>query len=292
MERMDERSKPPVLVGSLSSVARRVSSVGVAAGFLLLALSGPTPERLQLAVACSGIALALLSAGALVSLTAHPALRWKGVSPALGMVLGVIVGALPGLLSGVWLQTESQPVARPAVIRAAARPRHDMPATVTMRVVPPDNVAAPAPPAAKPPGPVLNELSYVLDRKARPALDSLHRLLASVADAPESMDPVTLTSELEPGMNELAEVAASLERIQAENPDLSPELRQAIEGSRALSTLNSALHQLSLSQGDARGYGAPRLRRLANATESASRWVDGMDQQLARSQTVTRQASR
>lgn len=285
MERMEERSQPPMLYGSLSNVGRWVSSVGVAAGFLLVATSLPLPERMQLAFACSGIALVLLSAAVLVSLTAHPTLRWKGLSPALGIVLGVIVGALPGLLSGAWLRTENPPPARPAAVRTTASPRNEMRAAVTMRVAAPESVApVPAPRARKPPGPGLSELSYILDQKARPALDSLYRLLNSLADAPDSTDPVTVMSQLEPSESELAEVAASLERIQSENSDLSPQLRAAIGGGRALSSLNSSLHQLSLAEGDARGYGAPRLRRLANAAESASRWVDSVDQQLAASQ--------
>ena len=271
-----------MLHGFRSSAGQRLSSVGLAAGILLLALSGLLPERLQLAFAYCGIALALLSAAFLVSLMTHRSLQWKGVSPALGIVLGVLVGAMPGILSSAWHRTGDYPVARPAAVRTAARrPANDVHTVVAMRVVPPDSVAVAAVLPAKPLGAVLNELSYILDQKARPALDSLHGLLTSVADAPESTDVVSLRSQLEPGVNDLAEVAASLERIEAENPNLTPELREAIGGGRALGTLNSGLHQLSLAEGDARGYGASRLRRLANATESAVKWVDNVDGQLA-----------
>jgi hypothetical protein len=278
---MQARTEPQVPEGPLARTALRLSNVGIAAGFILLLVSGLLPESLLIVCAGSSIALALLSAAVLVSSASHARLRWKGASPALAIVLGVIIGALPGLLSGVWRRGEDHPVARTAAVRMTTSLRREAHSAATMPVVPQENVAVPAAPAGKPPAAALSELCYILDRKARPALDSLDRLLTSLADAPESTDPISLRSQLEPSLSELAQVAASLERIQSDNPDLSPQLREAIGSGRALSSLNSGLHQLTLYQGDARGYGASRLRRLANATEAASRWVESVDQQLA-----------
>jgi len=268
----------------------RFPGLGIAAGLILLAASGLLAERLQLVCAGAGIVVALLSAGVAVSSASHSGLRWKGASPALAIVSGVILGALPGIHSGVWLRTANQPLAaRGAPVRAATSPWHEMPARPTRQVAVAENTVAVAAPAAAPPtSAALNELAYILEQRARPALDSLHRVLTSVADAPESTDPLSLKSQLEPSVNSLAEVAASLERLESESPDLTPQLRAAIAGGRPLSALNSSLSQLSLSQGDARGYGAPRLRRLVSAAESASRWVDGVDQQLAGAPAVIR----
>jgi hypothetical protein len=287
---MEERSKAPVPAGSLWKVGRRASAMGIAVGLLLLALSGPLPERLQLLCASGGVALALLSAAVLVSLTAHPSLRWHGISPALGIVLGVTAGALPGLFGGTWLRAGSHPLPRSVVVRTDPRPGTDM-QPLTAAAGPPERLAVAAASTGKLPGALLSELSYLLDRKARPALDGLNRLLTSLADAPDAADPVTLRVQLEPSVNELSEVAASLEKIEAENTDLPPGLRQAIAGGRPLSALTSSLHQLTLAQGDARGYGAPRLRRLASAADSASRWLDGVDQQLDARPIVTRDVS-
>ncbi|HEY2274356.1 MAG TPA: hypothetical protein VGH61_02530 [Steroidobacteraceae bacterium] len=288
---MEERSKAPVPEGSLWKVGRRASGMGIAVGLLLLALSGPLPGRVQLLCASCGVALALLSASVLVSLTAHPSLRWHGISPALGIVLGVIAGALPGLFGGTWLRAGNHPLPRSVVVRTDPRPRNDLQPLTAAAVGPPERLAVTAASTGKLPDAVLSELSYLLDRKARPALDGLNRLLTSVADAPDTADPVTLKVQLEPGVNELSEVAAALEKIEAENTDLPPGLRQAIAGGRPLSALTSSLRQLTLAEGDARGYGAPRLRRLASAADSAGRWLDSVDQQLDGRPIVTRDVS-
>lgn len=287
---MEERSKATVPEGSLWKVGRRASAMGIAVGLLLLALSGPLPERLQLLCASCGIALALLSAAVLVSLTAHPSLRWHGISPALGIVLGVIAGALPGLFGGTWLRAGNHPLPRTVIVRTDPRPGNNI-QPLTAAAGPPERLAVTAASTGKLPDALLSELSYLLDRKARPALDGLNRLLTSLADSPDAADPVNLKVQLEPSVNELSEVAASLGKIEAENTDLPPGLRQAIAGGRPLSALTSSLHQLTLAQGDARGYGAPRLRRLASAADSASRWLDSVDQQLDGRPIVTRDES-
>jgi hypothetical protein len=280
---MEARTEPELPQGSLARAGLRWSSAGIAAGLVLLLVSGLVPERLLIVCAGLGLALALLSAAVLASGAPDARLRWKGASPALAVVLGVIMGALPGLLSGTWRRGEDPPVARS--VEARSGPTGGVHTTAMMPVGRQRNAAANpglAPPSAgKPLAGDLSEISDLLDRKARPTLEGLHRLLISLADVPESTDSVSLRLQLESSVSNLAEVAASLERIQSENSDLSPELRQVIGGGRALSSLNSSLQQLSLSQGDVSGYGAPRLRRLANATEAASRWVDRVDQQLA-----------
>ena len=288
---MEARTKARVPEGHLWRVGRRASGMGIAVGLLLLALSGPLPERVLLLCAGCGVALALLSAAVLVSLTAHPSLRWHGMSPALGIVLGVIVGALPGLVAGTWFHPASYPVAQSAAVRADARPRNDLHPAATAAVVPPERLAVIAASAKKLPDAMQSELSYLLDRRARPALDGLNRLLTSVAAAPDATDPAALKSQLEPSVNELTEVAASLEKFESDNSDLPPQLREAIAGGRPLTALTSSLHQLTVAQADAHGYGAPRLRRLASAADSASRWLDGVDQQLTGGPAVTRDVS-
>lgn len=280
---MATRKQPQALQAPLPRIRVRLSTLGLATGFILLLASGLLPERMQIVSAGSGIALALLGAGLEISSSSYAGLRWKGASPALAIVLGGILGALPGILSGVWLRPASPPVAaRSAPVRAATKSWSEVPVPVSLQTASLQGAMPPVAASAAPPphAAALNELSYILEQRARPALDSLHRLLTSVAAAPESTDPLSLKSQLEPSVTSLAEVATSLERIESENSDLTPELRAAIAGGRPLSALNSSLSQLSVSQGDARGYGATRLRRLASATESASRWVDSVDQQL------------
>jgi hypothetical protein len=267
------------------SGAARFARVAMAAGLVVALASGLLPGRLLMVCAASGSALALLGAAVLLSSASHAGLRWKGASPALAIVLGVIVGALPGLLSGAWRRGDDHPVARPRpVARMIASARWQAQPPVLAPAVPEVTAAPAAAPPRRPAGAAVSELSYILDHQARPALDSLSRLLTSLAGAPDSTDPATLRSQLEPNMDELAQAAAALEKVQAETPDLSPELREAIGEGRALSSLNASLHQLSVSQGDARSYGATRLQRLASAADAAGKWVDRVDQQLAASQ--------
>src|SRR5215472_16988680 len=286
MGTMEAPTRPQLPQSAPVSGAVRFSSVAISAGMVAVLASGLLPERLLIGCAASGAALALLGAAVLLSSASHSELRWKGASPAFAIVLGVIVGALPGLLSGTWRRADDQPVARPRPVTrmsAGARWEAPPPPVTVSPAVPAGNAPVMAPPPSGSAGAAVSELSYILDHQARPALDSLSRLLSSVADAPEATDPATLRAQLEPSMNELAQAAAALEKIQSETEDLSPQLREAIGGGRALSSMNASLHQLSASHGDARSYGALRLRRLADAADAAGKWVDRVDKQLAAS---------
>lgn len=263
-------------------IPRRIWILGFMAGLLLVAMAGLVPEHIQSATLYAGVSLALLSVGTEVALlSTNTRLKWRGLSPVVGIAVGLIVGALPFIARGPWSHQHEAP----AIPTAKAPLRTPAPPVPSAQITPPPQVAeSPSPPGSKGMEPALAEVAGLLDQKARPALEQQRRYLISVLmDHTVTRDPDSVRSQLATQARELEEVASSLAAIKSQNRDLSKELEAVIGDTGPLTALANSLRGVSNSLPDDSSTGGNpviKLRQLTAENMTASQWVGAMDERL------------
>lgn len=248
-------------------------------GLALIALDGLLPERAQSTSLYTGLALTLICVAA--GLAGNAQVRWRGVSPAAGIVVGLVAGMLPLALRGSWSHAGSNMPQPIATTRAPA---------VASWQAPPDprgNREAESSPTSKRLGPLLAEVAGLV-QKARPALDDQHRVLVAVAqDRTAAADPDNVRGQLALSARELEDVESSLARIEYQNQDLRKDLNAVIGDMGPLTALNSSLHRMS-DPADGNSGARGRVIQLATQTLVASQWIDGVDRRVAGARAVIR----
>lgn len=274
--------------------------LGVVAGFLLLVLGGALPERAQSLALWIGMSLLLGGlAGALAWMAWGSPLEWRGISPA----VSVLVGVLAGLAPFAWQHLRGghgETSWKVATVSAAATP------AVAQRRPAAGSVAVPGPAASGrvatnlPPAPerldgVLADLGSLLEEKARPVVNGVLVVTVAVprnaASNPAGFD--SFRNRLTAASRGLAELQASLEQIKAAHPSFSGELATVLGGGRTpLDELNSELDSFgeavasaagstegqALSAGAAPAQLALKLRADVGA---ANRWVEECRRRIA-----------
>lgn len=262
----------------------RVWVVGFVAGLALVALAGVLPERAQGTSLYTGLALALVCAGAGVAgLAANSPLRWQGVSPAVGIVVGLIAGVLPLTVRELWLHADL--AAAPVISRAPGRALARLPGPQTPQAQ--SNSESESSPSTKRLKPLLLEIASLV-QKARPALDSQHRVLVAVAqERSAAIDADALSTRLAYSARDLEDVESSLGRIKSRNQDVGQELDAVIGDMTPLTALNYSLRRMSGSA-DANANARGRVIQLATQTLVTNQWIDGVDRRVAGAQAAIR----
>jgi hypothetical protein len=214
-------------------------------------------------------------------------LQWRGVSPA----VGILIGALAFLgLSGrhhftshftsdanEWVSSEESL----SSARAAASSRLPIWSATVSASAPPGRAGANASPLAPESDEahrerLLGELNGILDEKGRPAIQATR---SSALLAVRRVDPDTLTPRLEAAQRGLAELRESVDRLKYDNPSFSVEVDSVLGDTTPLADLDSGLRQLSASAGD-----RDALRGVAENLQSAAlradQWLLGAEKRI------------
>lgn len=280
--------------------------IGFVSGLLLMTSAGWLPAHLQNATLYSGLALALVSVGGhLVFHTSGASLRWKGVSPAVALVVGLMAGVLPLVLGGSRVTGRDRAVVAAAAPGSAREgvyqsPNAEQGALTRRGALPGVGPALPvvsassggAPGAADPDAGasgsrldvVRGELGELLARKARPVLESQSQILNSTLQGHiTAAELASLRPQLEANARTLQDVKAALDTMKSGNEELSARLGDA----EVLTTLDVGIRKFSEAMArnpEAPGTALPFLRHIAQTTMAADQWID---QQLAPAQSAT-----
>jgi hypothetical protein len=255
--------------------------LGVAAllaGALLCTATGVLPERWQEAGVYFGVGLAFAAVGGtLVNLAISARPKWRGMAT----IGGGILAALP-LLFVAWHNTHERPataaplpVSRSAV--AAARSN----AGAARR---PEVSAAlrSAPAGLTQLDPVLAEMSTVLKKQARVAVDEAALILRR--GRARELPATAVRSQLSDTARELEEVRTSLKDIQSRHEELPLQLTSVVGDTTALDNLIGSLRWLTdLLENDVTG--AETLAQPENepqhVTAPVNEWLARCMQQIA-----------
>ena len=249
----------------------------IVAGFLVTGIAGTLPEDLQPKAFPLGIGLMLAGIAAALARSAREAgLQWRGVSPA----VGILIGALAFLGLSGWHRLVPSGTSLSSA-RAAASSRPSIWSAKVSASAPPRQAEA----NASPLGPesddarrerLLGELNGILDEKARPAIEATG---SSALLAARRVDPDTLSPRLEAAQRGLAELREAVDKLKYDNPSFSVEVNSVLGDTTPLADLDSGLRQLSASAGD-----QDALRDAAQSLQSAAlrakQWLLGCEKRV------------
>lgn len=262
---------------------------GIVVGLLLTALAPLLPERVEGPGLYGGIGLSLACTGVLVAYLARGTqLEWKGVSPA----VGVLIGALPLVVLLGWHHS-----ADTRVLRATGESPNSRggtgsartPAWISQLPVPRPQAqqGSHSPGEQQHADPMLGEVSAVLAEKARPALRAASQ---AIAIALHAKDPHLMNSQFAAARAGFADLQASLERIRTENPSRADELDEVLGDTSPLTDLMAKFERYGEAAGAAEqtseAESLDEVRDLRGYITDANRWLAGREQGIVAARTA------
>lgn len=289
--------------GVLERAGSWLLMLGVVVGFLLLVLGGALPERAQSLALWIGMSLMLGGlAGALAWMAWGSPLEWRGISPAVSVLVGVLAGLAPfawqhlrgGHGAASWKVATVSAAAAPAV--AQRRPATAALAVSGSAIVERSRASTrPNVPTNPQLERALIDLGNLLDEEARPAVNRVFVIAVAAprnpASNPTSVD--TFRVRVTSAAQSVAQLQASLERFKTENSIFAGQLDTILGGATApFGVLNEELERFGRaveSAAEAPGHASSSAElapaelalKLRADASVARRWVEDCKRRIA-----------